>query len=545
MRQLAAQHPERQQRNQRQREDQGADERRRDRQRHRLEDPPFVTLQREDRNVRGNDDEHREQRRPPDLVGGVDDDLAALRVAHALAPLGQPVHDVLDDDHGAVDDDAEVHRSETQQVRRHAHDLQAEERRQERQRDDDDDRQAGAQVRQEQVEHQRDQQRPFHEVAKDRGEGLVHQPRAVVERHDGDPGREGAAVEFGDLRLHSLQDDARVLALAHHHDAGDDVVVLVLAHGPEPRHGADGDRRQIADQHRGPVARRHHDAPDVVGRAQQADAADRVLLRALGDVAAAGIGVAASERVEEILEGQLVGAQLVEVRLHLVLLDEPAHADDVGNARNLPQAALDHPVLQRAQVRGRGAVAAQAVTHDLAHGRGVRRDVGLHAGRNVHAAQSLGHLSPHQVDVGVVVVGDDGVAQPELGVREHADRVRQSRERGLDRQRHLLFDLLGGAAGEERDDRHLRVGDVGEGLDGKVLERDHAAHHEQQRSEDDEQRLVHRVVDQPPHGAARAIGAEAPEVTPVGALAPARPARPSSNASRYWRTSSSMLRVTT
>ena len=62
-----------QQRHQRQREQQRADQRRDDRVRHRREDAAFVPLQGEDRNVRDDDDQHREQRRPADLHRRVED----------------------------------------------------------------------------------------------------------------------------------------------------------------------------------------------------------------------------------------------------------------------------------------------------------------------------------------------------------------------------------------------------------------------------------------------------------------------------------------
>ena len=102
-----------QQRYKRQRDEERADERRRDGPRHRREDASLLALQREDRNVGDDDDEHREERRPADV---------GRRLEHRLAPIGRgdvgraaleqpPIH-VLDDDHRAVDDDPEVHGAE-------------------------------------------------------------------------------------------------------------------------------------------------------------------------------------------------------------------------------------------------------------------------------------------------------------------------------------------------------------------------------------------------------------------------------------------------
>ena len=76
-----------QQRHQRERQDQRADQGRSHRAGHRREDASLVALQREDRDVRGDDDQHREQRRPADLDRGIED-LAAARSACDLAVRG-------------------------------------------------------------------------------------------------------------------------------------------------------------------------------------------------------------------------------------------------------------------------------------------------------------------------------------------------------------------------------------------------------------------------------------------------------------------------
>ena len=49
---------------------------------------------------------------------------------------------------------------------------------------------------------------------------------------------------------------------------------------------------EIADQERHAAALGHDDVADIVGRPQQSDAADQVLLIALFDIAAAGVGIA-------------------------------------------------------------------------------------------------------------------------------------------------------------------------------------------------------------------------------------------------------------
>src|SRR5215470_13016777 len=62
------------QRDEREREDERADEGRGHRHGHRREDSPFMALQSEDRDVRRDDDQHREEGRAADLARGLKDD---------------------------------------------------------------------------------------------------------------------------------------------------------------------------------------------------------------------------------------------------------------------------------------------------------------------------------------------------------------------------------------------------------------------------------------------------------------------------------------
>ncbi len=88
----------------------------------------------------------------------------------------QLVEDVLDDDYGAVDDDPEVHCAERQQIRRNADEGEAEERRQQRERNDQRDDRRGAEVAEEQVQHDGDQQRALDQVGEHGLQRLADQP---------------------------------------------------------------------------------------------------------------------------------------------------------------------------------------------------------------------------------------------------------------------------------------------------------------------------------------------------------------------------------
>ena len=75
---VAAQREERERRHEREADDHRAEQRADNGVRHRREDAALDALEREDRQVRGDDDQQREQRRARDLARGVEDDRRAI-----------------------------------------------------------------------------------------------------------------------------------------------------------------------------------------------------------------------------------------------------------------------------------------------------------------------------------------------------------------------------------------------------------------------------------------------------------------------------------
>ena len=132
-------------------------------------------------NVRQDDDQHREERRPAHLEAASATSSLNDRVLGSLVRCA--AEDVLDNDHRAVDDDAEIHRAEREQVGRNAFDRQADERRQQRQRDHDGDDGRRSHASQEEEQHQADQQRAFGKILEHRLQRAVDQPGAVVVGH--------------------------------------------------------------------------------------------------------------------------------------------------------------------------------------------------------------------------------------------------------------------------------------------------------------------------------------------------------------------------
>ena len=162
---------------------------------------------------------------------------------------------------------------------------------------------------------------------------------------------------------------------------------------------------------------------------------------------------------------ELIGLELVQIGLHLVLFDEAAHGDHIGHPGHLAQGPLDHPVLQAAQFGGGQAIATQAIAHDFTHRCGVGCNIGLNTRGQVHPAQPLVDLLACQMDRDAFVIGDDSEGQAKLGVREQADGTGQARQGDFQGQGDLLFNLFSGAARVQRDHGDLGIGDVGKRLD--------------------------------------------------------------------------------
>src|SRR5262249_30629083 len=86
--------------------------------------------------------------------------------------------------------------------------------------------------------------------------------------------------------------------------------------------------------------------------------------------------------------------------------------------------------------------------------------------RNFGVGQALRDLLAREVDVDAVLEGDDHLRETKRGDRSLDQHVRDADERALDRNRHLLFDLLRRLSRIERDHHDLdaRSTSIGSGL---------------------------------------------------------------------------------
>ena len=171
-----------QHRHQRQRQDHRAGQGEDDRQRHRPEQLALDPFQGQDRQVDDHDDQFAEQGRLADLDGGVADhvELGLLR----QVAVGEVADAVLDHDHRAVHDQAEVDGPQAQQAGGDAEAQHAGEGEEHRQRDGQRHDGRRPQVAQEEEQHGDDQQAALEQVAAHGVDDVVDQLGAVVDRLD-------------------------------------------------------------------------------------------------------------------------------------------------------------------------------------------------------------------------------------------------------------------------------------------------------------------------------------------------------------------------
>ena len=107
---------------------------------------------------------------------------------------------------------------------------------------------------------------------------------------------------------------------------------------------------------------------------------------------------------------------------------------------------------------------------DLAHRAEVGADTGLKTRRKGHHGQSLQHPLPVLEIVRVVVKPDDHDGQPGNGHGPQVGAIRDAVHHVFDGDGDLLLHFLRGPARPLRDDPGVIIGDVGIGLDRKMVE---------------------------------------------------------------------------
>ena len=459
----------------------GAQERNHHGRGHGMKHLAFHARQGKDRNVDCRDDADAEQRRADDFAGGLADGFQPFlqRLRAAGSRFAQPPQAVLDDDDRAVHDQPEVQCPQAHEVGADPALHHAGDGHQHGQRNDRGGEQGGAHVAQQQEQHHDDQQRALQKVGPYRGQRLVDQFGAVVDRGRRDPGRQ-ARLNFFQPVGHGAGDRAAVLTDEHEHGAHHHFAA-VLGGRARTKLAADSDRGDIPDPDGYAVALADHHLGQVLHFLRTARDPQQPLRAVVLDEPCAAVVVVLPETVEHVGVGHPVGQQPGRVRRHQDFLLEAAHGTDLDHSGDAQELRADDPVVHGSEVGGRhrcsvGVERAGLGVHreheNLAQTGCNGAEGGFEPGgkRRSRRVQPFPHLLAGEIDVGPFLEHDRDLREPVAGQRPCVVQQRQSRHGVLDGKTHPLFHFQRRITGGGRIDGDLYIGDVGYRVNGQARE---------------------------------------------------------------------------
>src|ERR1700674_3252976 len=309
----------------------------------RIEQFRLDPIEREQRQIGGDDDRRGKKDRPRHLARGVADvglGQRLIRVRLAAAEDRFQHHD------RAVNDDAKVDGAERQQICRNPCMVHQNERRHHGERDRHADDQRTARTTEENNENQQNKADTFKDRQRDFVDGGVDQGGAIEIRNDLNVVGLQPFIELGDLGMHALQNARGILATQQQHGALDHIVHIVLADNAMALLVREFQLAEIAYKNRRAIVLGDDDVSEVVERLNQSDAANDVAKLTTVENAAARIGAVGIDRVGDVLERQGETYQLLRVKLELELGRDAAEIGDVSDARHLLQAPDHLPILK-------------------------------------------------------------------------------------------------------------------------------------------------------------------------------------------------------
>ena len=268
------------------------------------------------------------------------------------------------------------------------------------------------------------------------------------------------SLDFGEAGFDAKRDFAAVFA-GEHHDGADDGFVAVERGGAGAEFGAELNLGHVLEENRLRArAEFHGKIRDVLDRLHATDGANRELLAAAVDDAAASVLDVLCDERREFAEGEVAFDERRRLRLDDVLPLVAAGAVDLSDAGDGAEKRLDDVFLEFAQddelfnfSRGfllRFSTIVHAVVENLAEARADRCEFWEDAGGQEfeRALQAFGDELARAVDVGVVFELQRDLREAELRDRAHLFDPRQAGEFELERLGNELFGFFGGDRAE-------------------------------------------------------------------------------------------------
>ena len=221
------------------------------------------------------------------------------------------------------------------------------------------------------------------------------------------------------------------------------------------------------------------------------------LLQTLLDKTSARVGIVICELLFDLRQAEPVCNQFVRIDPYLIFARRPSETGNIHHVRHGLETLFNHPIFHRLQfhrVIGR-VCAVQREKINLTHRTPVRPHLRDHARRQRDLAQPLQHPFPIPVVLGFVVEDQFQVGESEQRERSQVNHVRNAAHHDLERNRHLLFDLLRRNSRPLRNHFNVVVRHIGISFNGKVAERSNTPGKKHQSQSQHQQTVAQSEVD--------------------------------------------------
>src|SRR5438132_1876488 len=211
-------------------------------------------------------------------------------------------------------------------------------------------------------------------------DGAFDQIAAIVGRHDAHASWE-RGFDLLDFPFYTVDNVERVFAVTHDNNAADGLAFAIQLRDAAPDVAAKMDAADVLHVNRRAVLDFEDNVLDVLDFFDVTAAADEILGRCDFQNAAAHIGVAHFDGVDDLAERNVVSNERVWIEIDLVLLHESADRGDFRNAFHGRERVTQIPILNRAQLREIvfPAVVNQRVFINPSNAGRVRTDYRIHA----------------------------------------------------------------------------------------------------------------------------------------------------------------------
>ena len=341
---------------------------------------------------------------------------------------------------------------------------------------------------------QRDQNQLFNQCMAQRAYCMIDEDAAVVKRNNLHIRRK-ARLNLADLPLDCLNHFPRIGAITDHDYSAHCFLPVFIENAPA-KFGTKLHAGHIANRYRRAVVCSKRNVIDVLQAANQADAAHHLLGAANLHHFGADIVIAPLYRGNNILERDVVSAQLDGIEIDLVLLFESAHAGHLGHTGHGVQLVLDEPFLNGMK---RAAVVRtlDRIPEDLAHSGCVRPHHRRHAcgQKAARQAEPLQHACAREIDVHRILEDHVHHREAERGRRANRAHMRQTLQVHSQRIGNLVFHFLRTAPLPLGKHNHLVFAQIRNRVDGRVHHRPISPHRKRGIDGQNQPAVLHRKFD--------------------------------------------------